>query len=90
MIKPASPACNRPAPVFVSYHCNDLTEYTNFFISLPKKSTKLGNNMTRPPINDHTIPLRRFTPEAQKLKALKTLKKGLMKLLFPAPKEVEP
>jgi hypothetical protein len=46
--------------------------------------------MTRPPINDHTIPLRRFTPEAQKLKALKTLKKGLMKLLFPAPNEVEP
>lgn len=46
--------------------------------------------MTRPHINDHTISLRRFAPEAQKLKALKTLKKGLMKLLFPAPKEFEP
>jgi hypothetical protein len=46
--------------------------------------------MSRSPINDHSISLRRFAPEAQKLKALKTLKKGLMKLLFPATKEVEP
>lgn len=45
--------------------------------------------MTHPPINDHTIPRRRFAPEAQKLKVLKTLKKGLMKLLFPSPEEVE-